>query len=327
MNDTQSDPFYRLYVESWAPEYGASMEVDDGSAAAASVDPAVETSDWRPIEGARADAPREMVFVDGVRRIEARLTLDDPLEGPVPGIMGAYGVGAVIWKRAARRSDFTGLTVERLVVMAKGLAVDVHRIGALPVTAESVPGDDTSALVSHLQQRMRAAEGALASALAGPGRLVIADGPFREVRAQPVVGYVKTHRTRYLDGESGALIGRLRAGSRTPLFLIDRESYPRYAWYLRLADLPGHSWTGVVRCEVSVALGVEAAVQMADWTAGLLPGLSSAPHIDRRAPQNLVPIAALERELRKCMGDQGLAARALRSAVRNRRPAGIGGGG
>ena len=44
---------------------------------------------------------------------------------------------------------------------------------------------------------------------------------------------------------------------------------------------------------------------IADRTAALLPVVGSEPHIDPRAPQNLVPIGALERELRHRMGDPG----------------------
>ena len=47
----------------------------------------------------------------------------------------------------------------------------------------------------------------------------------------------------------------------------------------------------------------------------MLPGVGSEPHIEPRAPQNLVPIAALERDLRHRLGDAGLCLRALRSAV------------
>ena len=319
----------RLHVESWAPEYGPSLEASDDDAGPASpVDPTVEAEDWKPVAGEASGAPRRVVFVDGVRRIEARLTLDHSVEGPVPGILGAFGVGAVIWDRDARRSSFTGLAVERLAVMAKGLTVDIDRIGGLAVTPESTPGGGPSDLSAHLQQRMRSAEGRLAASFAGPDCLVVADGPFRELRAQPVVGYIKTHQTSYLDEERGALIGRLGAGRRTPLFLIDTERHPRYSWYLRLADLPGgHSWTGVVRCEAAASLGVGKAAEMAGWTAALLPRLASEGHIDRRAPQNLVPIAALERELRKHMGDQNLADRALRAAVHRLRSAGTGEGG
>ena len=58
---------------------------------------------------------------------------------------------------------------------------------------------------------------------------------------------------------------------------------------------------------------------MAGLTAALLPRTASEPHIDPRAPQNLVPVAALERELRRRMGDRGLVFRAIRSAVMRQR--------
>ena len=43
--------------------------------------------------------------------------------------------------------------------------------------------------------------------------------------------------------------------------------------------------------------------------------VASEAHLDPRAPQNLVPIAALEKELRHRMGDPRLTYRALRGAV------------
>jgi hypothetical protein len=50
----------------------------------------------------------------------------------------------------------------------------------------------------------------------------------------------------------------------------------------------------------------------------VLPLVASEPHLDPRAPQNLVPTAALERQLRHRMGDRGLVYRALREAVHER---------
>jgi hypothetical protein len=47
--------------------------------------------------------------------------------------------------------------------------------------------------------------------------------------------------------------------------------------------------------------------------------VASQAHLDPRAPQNLVPIGALERELRHRMGDPGLVYRALRAVVAERR--------
>ena len=70
-----------------------------------------------------------------------------------------------------------------------------------------------------------------------------------------------------------------------------------------------------MRCEASGQLPKDQAATIADRTAALLPIVASEPHVDPRAPQNLVPIGALEKELRHRMGDRGLVYRALREAV------------
>ena len=310
----------RLHVEGWAPEYGAPLDISEERIAASPIDPTVETADWSPIAGSAENAPDVVAFVDGVRRIDARLTFDEPTEGPVPGIVGTFGVGATMWDRSVPVSTFSDLTVERAAVMAKGVTAELGVVGGLPLSAESVAGDDLSELISHFHGRMRAAEARLSSILAARGTLVIADGPINELRAQPIVGCIKSHRVTYLGPEHGSLIGRLGAGQRTPLFLIAAEQFARYSWYLRLADLADeHSWTGVVRCEAPTALGLDEVIELANCTTALLPRVASEGHIDPRAPQNLVPIAALERELRRRLGDQALVYRGLRAAVRARR--------
>ena len=147
--DTSAAGLYeRLHVESWSPEYGAPLEPAEEAAEAPPADPAVETAEWRPLDGGGGQVPPEVAFVDGVRRIEARLTFDHPTEGPVPGVMGAFGVGAAVWDRKAGRSSFAGLSVERMVVMAKGFRLEVKGVGGLPAAGESIPGDDPSDLLS-----------------------------------------------------------------------------------------------------------------------------------------------------------------------------------
>jgi hypothetical protein len=92
--------------------------------------------------------------------------------------------------------------------------------------------------------------------------------------------------------------------------------FARYSWYVRLADVEGgHAWSGIARCEISGGLSKERAIELANHVTGFLPALASLPHLDPRAPQNLVPIGALERHLRRFLGDQKLAYRALRQAV------------
>ena len=54
---------------------------------------------------------------------------------------------------------------------------------------------------------------------------------------------------------------------------------------------------------------------LADRSTAVLPTVASEPHLDPRAPQNLIPIAALERDLRHRLGDAGLVLRHVRAAV------------
>jgi hypothetical protein len=305
----------RIFVEGWSPEYGAPLDQDEALAPAeGSVDTAVELQDWEPLTGADDGCDR-IAFVDGVRRVDARLTLDDPVDGPVPGICGTFAVGATVWERTARRSSVERVRIERWAVLAGGRpellpVVDLEPTYATTTTASH----DPVAPVMELQTRMRRAEGETASSLAEQDCFVVADGPLNDLRPGPAVGYIKSHRVTYLPTQDNAVVGALAPGQRTPLFTI--ADYKRYSWYVRLATLAGgHSWTGIVRCEASGQLPLAEVRTIADRTAAVLPTVASEAHLDPRAPQNLVPIAALERELRHRMGDQRLVYRALRAAV------------
>jgi hypothetical protein len=307
----------QLYVETWAPEYGSPFETDDALADEAKVDEAVEIDGaWHPVVGSD-DGVDTVAFVDGVRRIDARLTLDEP-EGPIPGICGSHGVGAVVWNRAERVSEFAEIGIDRLAVFGGGQGAPIPVASSrITYRSESVAETDPGFLIQRFHGSMRQAEARLSERLAQTGLFVIADGPINDLSATEKVGYIKSHRAPYLSPEKAPIIGRLRAGYRTPLFLIGQGgAYPRYSWYQRLVDdSSGHTWSGVVRCEVSSALPMERAASVADRVAVILPLVGSEAHIDPRAPQNLVPIGALERELRRRLGDPGIIYRALRSAV------------
>jgi hypothetical protein len=100
------------------------------------------------------------------------------------------------------------------------------------------------------------------------------------------------------------------------VFLVEARPFSRYSWYLRLPGPEGGPWAGIVRCEATGALAVDAVVALADLVACALPRFASAPHKDSRAPQNLYPIAGLERELGRRLGDPYVCYRALRLAAR-----------
>jgi hypothetical protein len=307
----------QLHVEGWAPEYGNPVEPDEATVDRDSVDESIEVAGrWDPIPGVDDGVPA-VVFVDGVRRVDARLTIDEP-DGPVPGICGSYGVGAVRWDRTVPRSEVTAARIERLAVFGHGKGMPFPAAGhQLTYRTSSVADEDPRALIQHFHGEMRKAEARLSEAIAQEGEYVVADGPINDLSATEKVGYIKTHRAPYLSPARAPIIGRLRRAERTPLFLIGADGrYPRYSWYFRLAQIAGgHSWTGIVRGEVSSHLTLEQARGIADRTTALLPLVASEAHIDPRAPQNLVPIAALERDLRRRLGDPAFVLRALRSAV------------
>jgi hypothetical protein len=195
----------------------------------------------------------------------------------------------------------------------------------LAYRSESVPDDDPAALITRFHGAMRRAEGELSEELAKSGLFVVSDGPVNDMAATDKVGFIKSHRAPYLSVERSQLIGRLEVGERTPLFLIGKGgNYERYSWYFRIGPRGrGHSWTGIVRGEVAAALELERAATIAGRTTAVIPAVASETHIDPRAPQNLVPIAALERELRRRLGDPGYVYRALRSAIMRSTPAGV----
>jgi hypothetical protein len=307
----------RIVVEGWSPEYGAPMDPDEALAPAeGSVDTSVETDAWAPRDGVDDGEPR-IAFVDGVRRVDARLTLDDPT-GPVPGLCGTFAVGATLWDRVGRRSTIAQERIERLAVLAGGRTETFPSVALDPPYATTTTADtDPAGLVRTLHTRMRAAEGHVASIIAAD-HFVVADGPLNELAPLPVVGSIKSHRVTYLPPERNVVVGALGPAQRTPLFSI--ADYRRYSWYVRLAQVSGgHAWSGIIRCEASGQLPTADVITLADRTAAVLPVVASEPHLDPRAPQNLVPIAALERRLRHLMGDAGLVYRALREAVSERR--------
>ena len=309
-------------VDPWDPGYGLafSNEADGGalqeSTAELDLDLEMPASQWRPIDPDPAGRlPGMVLFLDGVRRIDARVWVHGADPQPAPGIAASIAAGLVSCDGAARIGD---VRVERGLFTASRQAADlVTRSAVYP--ARRAEGHGLDQLSLALQQRLADAEVQLALAFraqhpAGDDLLVV-DGPLRgRTHLDRTVGYIKTHHASYLPTGSAAVVAALRPGQRTPAFTMG-TSWRRNSWYLQLPGTPGVPWAGVVRLECSAELPAEAVTRLADLTARLLPPLASTPHKDPRAPQNLVPIGGLERELRRRLGDQQLLYRALRAAA------------
>jgi hypothetical protein len=338
----------RVTIDPWDPSYGTSAD-EAGAESEAAIDLTVE----RPLVAWAAVAappglvlPEVIQFVDGVRRVDARVwiepdaaagsTTGDSITGPPstgsasaePALAASWAAGVVVCVADGRAQAVLGpVEVGRGLFSACAAATDlVTRHGTYrrrPATT-GAPDDLSLALqqamnLSEIAVAGQAAQGAATASRNSPdgwaGRLLVVDGPLRGRQGlADAIGLIKTHHTHYLPVDQRGLLGQLAPGERTPLFRI-ASSWIRHAWYLRLPGGGGGPMAGIVRCECSADVSTDGAVGLADWSAATLPRYASAAHKDARAPQNLYPIGGLERELRRRLGDSRLLYRALRSAA------------
>jgi hypothetical protein len=315
-------PVASFSVDPWDPSYGMAMGEEltgdslHESSAELVLDLELPADRWRPMAGdSGGPVPGTVLFLDGVRRIDARVWVHGAQAQPSPGIAASYAAGLVCLNGSARISD---VVVERGLFTAAADAVGIEsRHANYRVWKAAGPGPDQLSLA--LQQRLSDAEVQLALLFRkehpDADDLLFVDGPLRgRTHLDRTVGYIKTHHTTYLPPEQAAVVGTLGPGQRTPAFTMG-TSWRRNSWYLRLPGSSGAPWSGVVRLECSADLPVPEVVRLANLSTVLLPPLASSAHKDPRAPQNLVPIGGLERELRRRLGDQQLLYRSLRMAA------------
>lgn len=299
----------RFTVAQWAPDHGmpSEPELEDASAG---VDASIEMplGEWRAILP-EVEPVSDVLFVDGVRRVDANLWIEQPSGRPALGLAAAYAAGAV---RSNGFASIVDVAVDRGLFTSAGSTADiVTRHGVYGVRATT--GQSPEELWLGIQQRMGELEGKVAASQGEVG-LVVVDGPLsHRQHVERAVGYVKREHVEYLPQQVWDVKYGLAVGRRTPLFLTTSR-WSRYSWYLRLAPGLGPA-EGLVRCEVSADVDVAGAVRLADRITATLPRFASAPHKDPRAPENLYPIAGLERHLRHRLGDPALMYRALRRAA------------
>jgi hypothetical protein len=346
-------------VDGWDPSYGASLELEGQlEESTATIDASVELPPdrWRPIDpDTTGPLPDALLFVDGVRRVEAQVWIDgaalpadldtgEVLPGePTAALCASYAAGVVCCCAAGahlvaseRRRGLFSVAAHASDILTRAGGYKAHHVrikrAGAPVMA---------ALSQSLQHRLaevevdvaKAARDAADTIITGnagitgstaPGGhprestsdLLIVDGPLKDRQHLPrALGYIKSHHATYLPPELNAVVGALTPGQRTPAFHMG-TSWDRHSWYLRLPGPKGAPWSGVVRIECPATLPAAEVIRLAGLSQRCLGRFASAAYKDSRAPQNLYPIAGLERELRRRLGDPRLLYRALREASR-----------
>lgn len=310
-----------LRLDPWSADYESALQLPAAEEPEARVDVTVECARWAALRPAPA-TPGRLRFVDGVRRVDQRLLLEEP-GGPYFGLLGSLAVGLV--EADGDRAGLTEARVQRHICVGGGRLLPAFeaplRSGrqALAFEPLAVPENTPQAPVEGLQAEMRREEARLATELARDGDPVILDGPLGFVvdAAAPIVGFVKRLLRSYLGPGEAALLPELEVGQRTPLFLLSGNRHARYSWYQRVGrgrsiDARLH---GVVRLEADAGLGLDATRAVADRLAADLPRFASDARHDPRAPQNLFPVGGLEARLRHLLGDPLLVRRAIEARV------------
>jgi hypothetical protein len=307
----------RFTVDPWDPAYGASLDSEvEPSEAPVAVDVECAPAAWAPrTPPADTPVPGAIVFVDGVRRLEARTWIevgraDEPTAEA--GIFASYAAGAV---RCDGRAEIVDVEVGRGLYSPAARLDDVETHAGRFVARRTEDARPES-LMYVVHSDMADAEVRIAERARRRGdELLLLDGPLRKRAHVPdAVGIVKTHHVRYLLPDLDRIVGTLEPGQRTPVFRVDAQPFSRYSWYVRLPGPPGGPWAGIARCEATGALPPADVALLADRVTATLGPFASEPHKDARAPQNLYPIAGLERELRHRLGDADILYRALRRA-------------
>ncbi|WP_261664072.1 DNA double-strand break repair nuclease NurA [Deinococcus sp. Marseille-Q6407] len=308
--------------------------------------------DWRAVAPQPLpQSLRRVLVVDGRPRMEARLLLEDDRQELSVAGFGAYAVGAVdLCPHGTRQAHFHGVESQRLLAHSGDLRLQAEELiprnpqtGRLIYQPLRFHGSDVLGAQAAIQKAMLDAERALASALASPlpldeedpdmlpDTLVLQDGPVRVgEQGRAVLGYIKSLHTDYLGADRSALLREMKCGERTPILRFTvgdtgeegsrqtgREQ--RFTWFVRLAEAEfyQHPLAGVMRLEMHAPEDVDfvprAVRDIADLSGTLLCRLGSQPHKDGRAPQNLVPTAALEQEMSRRLGNAELVTRRIRA--------------
>jgi hypothetical protein len=307
----------RLYVDPWDPGYGSTLETPEDAPTAESsahlrLDVELPPAAWRPLDPpGDARAPDVVLLVDGVRRVDARVWVEEDDASLHPGLAASYAAGVVRCDLRAGCAEVVAAQVRRGLFTASSAAPDVGT-GGTRYTAVRVKAAEPAKLLAAIQPHLHDLE-AEVSARARPGAddLVVLDGPWHAgAGVTRVLGYVKSHHRQYLPPELSTVVTGLRPGQRSPVFQVG-PTWHQYTWYLRLPGPPGSPWSGIVRVEAAADLPAGEAIRLADESTVTLPRFASTAYTDPRAPQNLVPIAGLERKLRGMLGDARLLHRHL----------------
>src|SRR5262245_30010070 len=155
-------------LDPWDVDYGSELplEADELPTEDVALDVEVPPSDWTPLTPPPIAPPR-LVFVDGVRRIEARLVVRRG-DLVAHGAFGSFAVGAVV-AGAGSVAECSQVRLQRIVATGSGEVIPAPVVVDPVLTYQPVSTADPRAdgPLRKIQEEMRVAEERLGRDLAG----------------------------------------------------------------------------------------------------------------------------------------------------------------
>src|ERR1700746_219696 len=165
----------RFFLDPWPPDYDSAIQIDEADTQTPEIDLKVEAPQWTAIQCGPADSRFLMCFVDGVRRVEARVISQDA-DQIIYGLFGSAGVGTVLCRNGLAEMDL--LSVRRyLIIGHQKDRSEILSIGGTSLSFEGFPIATNTPIeaLATLQNLMRTAEAELGQSLLSDDSCVFVD--------------------------------------------------------------------------------------------------------------------------------------------------------
>jgi hypothetical protein len=287
----------------------------------------VPVSKWKPIE-VRETLPRKILFVDGVRRTEYRVTIFNENSFLGEGIFISLGAGLA-------EVDFSkGGSPEYRCINPKIVRFFIHnseennlpsewklKIGNTKVVYKTLKSLDREvSLFANVVLRKLEAE--VSIPYLKENAFILMDGTVKFSKFYPNLAYlIKDSTYFYLPKGQEKILLELKRGERTPVFLfeektkafnkktgkIEERKVKKLGCYVKIdgQTSPGtyDPLTSLVRIELPFYDEPKEVRKTVEKAASVALHFANNNLRDRRSPQNLTAIAYLEKELRRYLGN------------------------
>ena len=284
----------------------------------------IEHDSWQAVSPPAGLPVPDIAFVDGVERRDARVSAEG--DGmPFAGMLVSYAAGAIC---PAKQPALRHVSVQRRIVLTNGATASTIALTASNTTVDYLPAHNAEPDAESIDRTLKGLrsdlEAAIVRSLIVDGvELIVCDGRLPPIRNASAIGLIKTpHRLPLTRDDQLQTLTSLHAGQRSPVFIRRRSDRAYYSWFVCLADAGplDLALSNLALIEMDDEASRSHALAVADVTAAVLPNYAPAPYRDPRAPQNLMPVGQLERELRRRLGDQELMRRLMLHAFAKESP-------